>query len=226
MLSRRLPMNVSTRMPSAPRAIGPVISLVIGRQPRPEGNPMVDRPEPQAPARPSQNHGSRVAWYRDWALASSLGLVLAADQLTKYFIRTNLRLGQSWPEDGIVRLTHGTNTGSVFGLFPNQTFLLIIASIVAILFLAYFYRAHASPTPMARFAIGLLLGGALGNLIDRVRAGTVVDFIDLGPWPIFNLADSSIVVGIILLIGTLLLSESKQASPRPGDQGPADDAPR
>ena len=75
--------------------------------------------------------------------------------------------------------------------FPNQTTLLIVVSLVAIGFLFYFYRAHAMPSLVLRFAIGLQLGGAFGNLIDRVLNGEVVDFIDVGPWPIFNLADSS-----------------------------------
>ena len=166
-------------------------------------------------------------WYRDWVLFLTLALVLAADQITKYVISTNLRLGESWPREGIVRLTYGTNSGSVFGLFPNQTLLLILASVVAVGFLVYFYRTHAFPSPIARLAIGLLLGGALGNLIDRLRAGTVVDFIDVGWWPIFNLADSSIVVGIVLLVSTMVLIESgRSLRPYGETDRPADDGAR
>ena len=80
-------------------------------------------------------------------------------------------------------------------------------SLVAIGFLFYFYRAHAMPSLVLRFAIGLQLGGAFGNLIDRVLNGKVVDFIDVGPWPIFNLADSSIVVGIFILMAVFLLTK-------------------
>jgi signal peptidase II len=85
--------------------------------------------------------------------------------------------------------------------------LLIVASAFAIGFLVYFYRTHAMPRRLLRFAIGLQLGGAFGNLFDRVRDGAVVDFIDVGPWPIFNLADSSIVVGMAILIGVLVLAD-------------------
>ncbi len=188
---------------------------------------MVDHPESQLPVTPGERRGVRIAWYRDWVLFLTLAPVVAADQITKYFVRTNLLLGESWPREGIFRLTHGTNSGSVFGLFPNQTLLLILASVVAIGFLVYFYRTHAFPSPMARVAIGLLLGGALGNLIDRLRVGTVVDFIDLGWWHLFNLADSSIVVGIVLLVSTMVLIESRRSLRPYGDTDrPADDGAR
>ena len=155
------------------------------------------------------------SWYRDWVLLPTVAVVLGIDQLSKHLIRTNLRLGESWPSEGLLRLTHGTNTGSAFGLFPNQTAFLIVASVIAIGFLVYFYNTHALPRPLLRFAIGLQLGGAFGNLIDRLSAGAVVDFIDLWWWPIFNVADSSIVVGMVLLVGILVLGQ-------PGSRGSAE----
>ena len=128
-----------------------------------------------------------------------------ADQITKRIARDSLRVGESWPPDGFFRFTHGTNSGTAFGLFPDQTLLLTIASVIAIGFIIYFHRAHGGRDWISKLTIGLLLGGAFGNLIDRVVAGEVTDFIDVGPWPIFNLADSSIVVGIVLLVARLLL---------------------
>ena len=169
---------------------------------------MTDRPHTEEPPAQDPSLWRRTgAWYRDWLLVATLGTVLAVDQISKHLVRTYMELGDSWPSTGVFRLTHGTNTGSAFGLFPNQTLVLIVASVVAIGFLVYFYRAHAPPRRTLRLAIGLQLGGALGNLIDRVRDGEVVDFIDVGWWPIFNLADSSIVVGMALLIGILLLGD-------------------
>lgn len=171
---------------------------------------MVEQIQPQAPeAAPSRQ---KWPWYRDWVLLLTVPAVLGVDQLSKHLVRANLRLGESWPADGLFRLTHGTNSGSAFGLFPNQTAILILASVMAIGFLIYFYRRHALPRPLLRFAIGLQLGGALGNLIDRLRVGNVVDFIDLGPWPIFNLADSCIVVGMSLLIASLLFGDARPSS--------------
>jgi len=158
---------------------------------------------------------SKLSWYRDWLLILTISSVVAVDQLTKYLVKTNLRLGESWPAEGLIRLTHGTNTGSAFGLFTNQTPMLIVASIVAITFLIYFYRTHALPRRLLRVAIGLQLGGAVGNLTDRLLDGAVVDFIDVGWWPIFNIADSSIMVGLTVLIGVLVLGDV-ESSPRAG----------
>ena len=152
----------------------------------------------------------RQVWYRDWILLLTIPTVFIADQLTKFAIKGTLRLGESWPAEGFVRLTHGANTGTAFGLLPNQTLFLIFASIIAIGFLAYFYRAYALPRPILRLAIGLQLGGAFGNLFDRVAFGAVTDFIDVGWWPIFNIADSSICVGMATLIVVLLLFDRKE----------------
>ena len=158
----------------------------------------------------------RLSWYADRVLLGAIVAALGADQFTKYLVRTNMALGESWPAEGLFRLTYGTNSGSAFGLLPNQTVALIVASVIAIGFLAYFYRTQVRPTSILRLSIGLQLGGALGNLIDRVREGSVVDFIDVGPWPIFNLADSSIVVGMAVLIWVLAFGET---APRPTPQG-------
>ena len=134
------------------------------------------------------------AWHKDRLLLFTIAAVFAVDQLTKFIIKSNMRIGESWPAEGLVRLTHGTNTGTAFGLFPDQTLFLIFASLIAIGFLVYFYRAYALPKPILRFAIGLQLGGAFGNLFDRIAFGAVTDFIHVGWCPIFNIADSSICV--------------------------------
>ena len=162
-----------------------------------------------------------------WILVGVATATLIADQLTKYFIRENLAIGESWPREGFFRITHGTNTGTAFGLFPDQTLLLTIASVVAIGFIIYFYRAHGGQTWLSGLNIGLLLGGAFGNLIDRVVAGRVTDFLDVGPWPIFNIADSAVVVGITLLIANMVLFEGRepgiedQSEHEESDDGPA-----
>ena len=154
-------------------------------------------------------------WYRDVLFLSAIGAVVALDQLTKYLIKINLDLHESWPSTGFLRLTHGSNTGTAFGLFPDQTTVLIVASFLAIGFLYYFYRTHAVSSRLLRLAVGLQLGGAFGNLADRLRAGAVVDFIDVGWWPVFNLADSSIVVGIAILMGVMLLGHEPAKAPKP-----------
>ena len=161
------------------------------------------------------------SWYKDRLLLSTVPTVLFLDQISKLIIKNTLVLGESWPAEGLFRITYGTNTGTAFGLFPNQTVFLIIASFIAIGFLVYFYRAHALPRPMLRFAIGLQLGGALGNLLDRIFYGSVVDFIDVGWWPIFNLADSSIVVGMAILVGILVFFEKGSDQEKPIEGAPS-----
>ena len=181
-------------------------------------------PETSVPTDSDAGGGGPTSPFRDKVLLGTVIGAFVLDQLSKRAITSLMSLGESWPAEGFLRITYGTNSGTAFGLFPNQTTLLIVVSLVAIGFLFYFYRAHAMPSLLLRFAIGLQLGGAFGNLIDRVLNGEVVDFIDVGPWPIFNLADSSIVVGIFILMATFLLTkesrEERPAAPTPAESEP------
>jgi len=136
-------------------------------------------------------------------------LIVVADQLSKIWIRTNLAVGQSLPEVGFPRLTHISNTGAAFGLFQGQTFPLIIVALVGVavllLYAFLFYRRFPLLDNWSAWTgLGLVLGGTVGNLIDRLRFGYVTDFIDFGFWPAFNLADSTIVVGVIIFAYSLL----------------------
>jgi signal peptidase II len=159
--------------------------------------PLVHSVEAQPGVAPDRPVPQR-RWYSDPLLLSVLVVAFAADQFSKILIVGNLRLSESWPAEGFFRLTYARNTGTAFGLFQDQAMILTIVSFVAVAAIIYFYR-NAMTSPLMRAALGLQLGGAFGNLIDRVRLGYVVDFIDVGPWPVFNLADSSIVVGIAIL---------------------------
>ena len=151
-----------------------------------------------------------IPWYKDQFLATVIIVVFAADQLSKYVVSQTLSLYESWPTEGLLRFTHGTNSGTVWGLFPDATLVLTVLSFIAIAMLYYFYRSHAIQSKYLRFAIGLQLGGAVGNLADRIRLGEVIDFIDVGWWPIFNLADSSIVVGIFILMTVVWFGSDRQ----------------
>ncbi len=141
----------------------------------------------------------------------SLGLVvLGVDQLTKFFIRTYMEVGESIPEDGIVRLTYIRNTGSAFGLLSNQTLFLTIAAAIGICIIGYFFIKEAGFSRILSLSLALQLGGALGNIIDRIIFGYVIDFVDLRVWPIFNVADSSITIGFLLLGWVLLMGKGKK----------------
>ncbi len=134
-------------------------------------------------------------------------LVVAADQLSKMWIG-------SYPEEqaifkaGFFRIIHTHNTGAAFGLFQGQSFALTIVALVgvaALLAYALFFYRHFPllDNRLSKVALGLVLGGTAGNLIDRLRFGYVTDFIDVGIWPTFNIADSAIVVGVIILAYSL-----------------------
>lgn len=150
----------------------------------------------------------------------TLVAALMADQVTKGLIWLTMSPTQSVPDSGLFRLTYVTNTGSAFGLFPNQTMFLVLASFVGIGVLLVFYRTHPANNVMLQVSLGLQLGGAMGNLVDRVRLGYVVDFIDVGAWPVFNLADSAIVVGLMGLLWTLASTRNGGTSePEPPGDG-------
>ncbi len=151
----------------------------------------------------------RSGWRRSAALFLIALLVAAADQLSKNWIRSNLLVGQSYFETGFFRITHVNNTGAAFGLFQGQSFILTIVGMAGIaIFLVYtlvIYRgAPFLDSMLNRAALGLVFGGTLGNLIDRLRFGQVTDFIDFSFWPAFNIADSAITVGVILFASSLL----------------------
>ena len=134
-------------------------------------------------------------------------LILAADQLTKAWVRSYPE-GQSIFELGIFRLTHIQNTGAAFGLFRGHSFILTIIGLVGVaallIYVLLIYRRFPLLDNMlGKTALGLVLGGTIGNLVDRLRFGYVTDFIDVGIWPAFNIADSAIVVGVILLAYSL-----------------------
>jgi signal peptidase II len=148
-----------------------------------------------------------MIWYKDWFFYSIVIVVFGLDQISKEVIRRQLPLYGSWPEEGFLRIVHGLNTGSAFGLFSGFTNLLIIASIVGIGVVLYYFQQQQITVIWYRLSIGLVVGGAIGNLADRLKDGAVVDFISVGWWPAFNVADSSISVGMVLLIITLLLGE-------------------
>ena len=163
------------------------------------GNPS-DNPEDGTDTR-------RPPIYRDILLIQLIVLVFLSDQFTKYLVRAFLVLHESLPREGFLRITHTFNTGSIFGLFQGQNTPLILVSFIGVAVLVLLYRSQRYPTGLLRLSLGLQLGGAFGNLIDRVRLGHVTDWVDVGPWPVFNVADASIVTGLIILAWLFIMAE-------------------
>lgn len=144
------------------------------------------------------------------ALAISLFLI-AADQAAKLFIASSMQLGESIPVlAGIFHITYIENPGAAFGMFANQRWVFIVAGVIVIAAACAMYRRLMREKAMVRWGAALLLGGAAGNLIDRVRLGRVIDFLDFRVWPVFNIADIGICVGVACLIYALLRDGEKE----------------
>jgi signal peptidase II len=129
-------------------------------------------------------------------------VVVAADQATKALVRANVELGD---RDGVlpgIDLVHVRNRGVAFGLFADGGLVLVAIGVASVIALLAFFATH-SRRPLVWLPTGLLLGGAAGNLIDRMRQGFVTDFIDLPLWPAFNVADSCITIGVLSLLYVL-----------------------
>lgn len=128
-------------------------------------------------------------------------LVVILDQLTKFLIKLSLQLNESVPIiKNIFHLTYVTNTGSAFGLFKGINPFFILFSIIIIVAIFYCLRKVVESEKLLQFAVGLLLGGTIGNLADRLFYGAVTDFIDFRIWPVFNVADSAVTISVMLLI--------------------------
>jgi len=176
--------------------------------------PLVEAAQPLPGRRPEGSPSGRL-WLRlrsDLVFFVIAGLVVALDQASKHLVRANLALGESVPEEGPLRITYVTNTGAAFGILQGQTLFLMVTTFFGLAAILLYYLYPPMEHGVLRLALGLQLGGAVGNLADRVRLGKVTDFIDVGPWPAFNVADSSIVVGVAIIVGFFLLAESRHRS--------------
>ena len=142
-----------------------------------------------------------------WAL-----VIITADQITKYFVSSKMFPGQSLPVLGnILHFTFLHNTGAAFSILHNQIWLLATLAIVASTALVIYYPRLVAYGNYMRFGSILLLGGTIGNLIDRLLYGSVIDFIDFRIWPVFNVADSAICSGAVLVAIALLRTKKSDS---------------
>ena len=128
-------------------------------------------------------------------------IIILIDQLSKFFVRNNFQLNQPIPIiNNIFHLTYIQNTGAGFGILKAQTLILIFVSIAVIGIIFYNFDKIKNKEILLQVLVGFVLGGTIGNLIDRLAYGYVIDFLDFRIWPIFNFADSFVTIGIIGLI--------------------------
>jgi signal peptidase II len=141
-----------------------------------------------------------------------LALVLAADQLSKHLVREGMRPGEEDPIFPALKLVHVRNEGVAFGIDVGGATLVVVLIALALLGLVLYFARHTA-RPLIWLPVGLLLGGALGNIVDRVRDGAVTDFLKIPAWPAFNLADIAITVGVLSLV--YVLERRDDRDPRP-----------
>jgi signal peptidase II len=162
------------------------------------------------------------------------GLIITLDQITKSIVRANLAMSEIWsPFPWLMpyaRIVHWYNTGVAFGFFQNSNLLFAILACIVALAIIYYYHQVPVKDWTLRLAMCLQLGGAVGNLIDRITIGHVTDFISVGNFAVFNVADSSITIGVcVLLYGFWMQERSAKkkknldAIPLPADDNPSND---
>lgn len=147
--------------------------------------------------------------------AVTIAGILAADQVTKWLVRSTFEIGESRPiVSGALWLTHVKNTGAAFGMFRGQQWLLIAIAVVVLCSITLAMARMKSGSLLAHTALAMIAAGTCGNLIDRAVSGGVTDFLDLGWFPVFNVADISLDVGVALLVWWLLFgSEHREPGP-------------
>lgn len=134
------------------------------------------------------------------------GTIIALDQWTKWLVRENIEFGSQWLPDWLMwlspyaRFVHWYNSGAAFGMFQNGNLVFTILAILVVIAIIYYFPQVEAEDWTLKVAMGLQLAGAAGNLIDRLLMGKVTDFISVGTFPVFNVADSSITIGVIVLL--------------------------
>lgn len=143
------------------------------------------------------------------------GSIVLVDQITKQIVRTNLALREVWSPwhwlTHYARIIHWKNTGAAFGIFQNGNLVITILAFIVSGLIIYYFPKVSRDEWYLRLAMSLQLGGAVGNLIDRLTLGYVIDYISVGNFPVFNIADASISIGVAVLLLGVWLNERKQA---------------
>jgi len=134
-------------------------------------------------------------------------LIIVFDQASKYVVKTNMSLGESMPViENIFHITYSVNPGAAFGILAYRTNFFIVITIALLVVIVVLFHKLGAEYRIVKLALALQLGGAIGNLIDRIKSGYVVDFFDFRIWPIFNIADMAIVIGVSILIYFILFT--------------------
>jgi signal peptidase II len=143
-----------------------------------------------------------------WLELAAVALAaVVADQLTKWLVASNLELGDGVHILGPFWIRHVQNSGIAFGFFPSATAAVIVLTAAAVAWMVVYFARSGGRHPVLPIALGLVIGGSVSNLADRIRLGHVTDFLDFRYWPAFNLADSFIVIGVGIILVALVLAD-------------------
>lgn len=135
-------------------------------------------------------------------------LVVILDQLSKYYVVTHFKLGESVPViENIFHWTYILNPGAAFGMFEGQRWIFVVIALSVLFGMAHFQKEIMESDWWTRYGVALFVGGAIGNVIDRVRQGLVIDFFDFRIWPVFNVADIAICCGVGMILWSILTTE-------------------
>lgn len=152
-----------------------------------------------------------------WTIITIAAVIVALDQWTKGLVRANIPPGGMWLPESLewlspyARIVHWYNTGAAFGMFQNASMVLTVLAFIVIGVILYYYPRVEKVDWSLRLAMSMQLGGAIGNLIDRLTLGHVTDFISVGNFPVFNVADASISVGAaVLLFGVWMMERAEK----------------
>ncbi len=156
------------------------------------------------------------------------GIIIALDQWTKWLVRENIDFGGMWLPDQLswlspyARIVNWHNSGAAFGMFQNGNLVFTILAIIVTFAIIYYYPQVESDDWTLKLAMGLQLAGASGNLIDRLIRGKVTDFISVGTFPVFNVADSSITIGVVVLLLGVWYKEQQEKKKKAAEQSSLD----
>src|SRR5512134_3089200 len=158
-----------------------------------------------------------------WTIFTIAAVIVVLDQWTKWLVRTNIPAGQSWLPESLqwlspyARIVHWYNRGAAFGMFQEGGMVFTVLAFIVIGAIIYYYPQVSRVDWPLRLAMSMQLGGAMGNLIDRLTIGHVTDFVSVGSFPVFNIADASISVGAAVLFLGVWLRESAERKPKTND---------
>lgn len=158
---------------------------------------------------------------RYWQIIGIAVVIVALDQWTKGLVRANIPLGGMWLPESLewlhpyARIVHWYNTGAAFGMFKEGSMVFTVLAFIVIGLIIYYYPQVEKADWSLRLAMSMQLGGATGNLIDRLTIGHVTDFISVGKFPVFNVADASITLGAaVLFLGILMMERAERKKNR------------